>query len=124
VRPLRDSLDPVRRPLVLLLAAVPLLVAGCGDANPADPGVTPASESMPACGDVWVEGQTLPKDYQGCTDDKGVLQVSEIKKCTSADGEFTTYGDGFFAMLGEKISQGTASETYQQAYATCFGTDW
>jgi len=114
----------VRRPLVLFLSAAPLLLAGCGDANPADPGVTPASDSLSACSDIWVEGQTLPKDYRGCTDDDGVLQVSEIKKCTSADGSFTTYGDSFFAMLGQKIGQGTTSEEYQQTYATCFGAAW
>lgn len=115
----------MRRWFPLLLVSVPLLLAGCGGgSNPADTGVTPASDSLPGCAEVWVVGERLPDDYEGCVDAEGTLQVSEIKDCTSAEGRFTTFGDNLFAMLGEEIHRDTGSLEYRQIYGTCFGTDW
>jgi hypothetical protein len=108
------------RPL-LVLPVLLLALAGCADAVE----VTPKSESMPACADVWVGGDRLPADYEGCVDEDGVLQVSEIKQCTSADGSFTTYDGSYFALLGGTISDaGTSSQEYDALHAQCFGSDW
>ncbi|MFN8195605.1 MAG: hypothetical protein U0R80_15140 [Nocardioidaceae bacterium] len=111
------------RRTLLLLAAAPLVLVGCGDGG-SDEKASPASESMPACASVWVEGKTLPADYAGCVDADGVLQVSEIKECSSTDGSFTTFGKEFFAYVGQPIHTGLDSQDYQQAYGICFGTDW
>jgi len=108
---------------VLATIAAALVLGGCGaDHNPADPGATPKSESLPACHQIWVKGRTLPKDYQGCVDSDGVLQVSEVKQCPSSDGALTTYHQDYFALLGQKIDRGVDSTAYQQTYAICFGT--
>ncbi len=111
------------RRTLLLLAAAPLLLSGCGDSG-SDDEVTPQSESLPACSDVWVEGKVLPDDYTGCVDEDKVLQVSEIKDCTSIDASFTTFGQEYYAVLGQQIHSDVASEDYKQAYGVCFGTDW
>lgn len=109
-------------PVLATIAAV-FVLGGCGaDHNPADPGATPKSESLPACHQIWVKGRTLPKDYQGCVDSDGVLQVSEVKQCPSSDGALTTYHQDYFALLGQKIDRGVDSTAYQQTYAICFGT--
>jgi hypothetical protein len=113
----------VRRTL-LLLAAAPLVLAGCGDSGPDDEKVTPQSESMPTCSEVWVEGKVLPADYTGCVDEGGVLQVSQIKDCSSIDGSFTTFHQDFYAVLGQQIHSDVKSQEYKQAYGVCFGTDW
>lgn len=107
-----------------VLAALTLATAltACGESSPV---VTPKSESLPDCDKVWVAGETLPDDYEGCVDAEGVLKVSEIKKCTSIDGSFTTFGAQWFAMLGGKVSDaGQTSPEYDRAYTACFGSDW
>ncbi|HQR26559.1 MAG TPA: hypothetical protein PLP61_05915 [Nocardioides sp.] len=107
------------RPLLLAPAAV-LLLAGCGQQG----SVTPLSETLPGCSEVWVDGGTLPADYRGCVGADDVLEVSEVRKCSSAEGSFVTF-DRFFALAGGPISDaGTESATYQQLYQQCFRTGW
>lgn len=108
------------------LAAGCVVLAGCGgSADPVDPGVTPLSDSLPACADVWVEGASLPEDYAGCVDDDGVLQASVSQKCTSVDGSLTTYADTYFVFQNGRVRAGGAEDpAYQQAYGVCFGAGW
>ena len=109
------------RALLVTLALAASLTA-CGESSPV---VTPKSEALPDCDSVWVAGATLPEDYEGCVDADGVLKVSEIKKCTSIDGSFTTFGAQWFAMLGGKVSDaGQTSPEYDRAYTACFGSGW
>jgi hypothetical protein len=114
---------PLPRSLLHLGVLVPValtLVSGCGD-----DGVTPRSESLPACTDVWVAGGILPADYSGCVGDDDVLEVSEIRKCSSAGGSFTTFGGTFFAILGQEISDaGPGSAEYDRLHQECFATGW
>ena len=113
----------MRRPrLLLTCVALAATLTACADSTPV---VTPKGETLPACDEVWVAGQTLPGDYEGCSDDEGVLMVSEVKKCTSIDGSFTTFGARYFAMLGGEVSDaGQTSPEYDQAYTACFGSNW
>ncbi len=122
-----DYRERMRRPLTssptLLVAGVALaaLLTGCGR----DEGPTPVSETLPACDDIWVAGETIPEDYEGCRDEDGVLQVSEIKECTKSDDRFTTFGEEFYGLLGGAIrDDGLSSPSYDELYAGCFGTDW
>lgn len=98
------------------------LLTGCGTNGPI---ATPASKSMPACSEVWVAGKTLPADYVGCVGSGGVLEASEIKKCSTAKGSFVSFDSSYFAILGGTISdRGTASTAYTAAYQHCFGQGW
>lgn len=98
------------------------LLTGCGDDGPI---ATPASKSMPDCSEVWVAGKTLPADYAGCVGSDGVLEASEIKKCSTAKGSFVSFDSDYFAILGGEISdEGTDSAAYNAAYLHCFGQGW
>jgi hypothetical protein len=117
---MRRSLTP---PSPLLVAGVALaaLLSGCGSAVLP----TPAGDTLPSCEDVWVAGGTIPEDYAACRDDDGVLQVSEVQECTSTDQRFTTFGDGFYGVLGGVVyDDGLDSPSYDELYAGCFGADW
>ena len=60
------------------------VLAGCGgDDSGEDSGQPEASgavESLPACDEVWVAGETLPDDYDGC-----VIQGNEIAVFSPGD---------------------------------------
>jgi hypothetical protein len=127
----------MRTPRLLGAVAVPLvsfaLLAGCGEetttgtaeetpspaASSAEPDATAAD--LPACGEVWVEGETLPKKYRGC------LEGGEVVKPDAVFCEFgkrlVTYGDRFWA-----VDNGPVQETagplqddrgYQRALSSC-----
>lgn len=106
-----------------------LLVAGCGD-NGSDPntgpsaaptGVVPSAsatgtpgsefltpvpkesaEALPKCSELWVVGQTLPADYEGCRTEGGIDQGARYP-CTDGNGELVGHNDQFFARLGGPI---------------------
>jgi hypothetical protein len=113
------------RPVAALgavLATAALLLGSCGAASPV---VTPKSDTLPLCDEVWVAGQTLPQDYDGCRDAEGVLVVSDIKRCTASDGKFTTFAARYYGMLGGPVKDdGQQSTGYNTAYLACFGSNW
>lgn len=110
--------------LLAVLLATPLLAA-CGAST--EP--SPASETMPACAEVWQAGETLPADYAGCVDEDGSLQVSNAQACTadtSQDGQaFATFGTSLYALTDGEIHQGAFNTpTYDELYRACFGAQW
>lgn len=97
----------------LLLA---IALTACGDKPD---GNSPSGEGdLPKCSDVWVNGETLPADYDGCANG-GTTEAAVTIDCTDG-GEFTTYDDRFFAVLGGKITEADPdSESYTEAYNAC-----
>jgi hypothetical protein len=80
-----------------LLAAVLVgSLAACGDDKP-----EPIFDRTvsPSCSDVWVVGQTLPKDYEGCMD--GDSLVVSISDSTGA----VVYDDRLKAEPGHTIEE-------------------
>lgn len=78
---------------------------------------------MPECGDIWVDGKTLPGDYEGCADDGGDLVLPALSSC--ADGsQFTSHDDRFFARLNGTIEVGPegppkAAAAYERFMSDC-----
>ena len=73
-------------------------LAGCGDDEPRKD----RPEGAPDCADVWVEGKTLPADYEGCNDGDTFVVLTTVGDCELASYE----GDEeFFANLGGTISK-------------------
>lgn len=77
----------------------------------------------PACSEVWVAGQTLPADYEGCMNG-GTLEAAASFNCEDGSSLFQ-FEDDFWAFGGQEIHEeagGAASaEAYSEAYAACNG---
>lgn len=83
---------------VPLAAAAVLLISACGD----DQQDGDESTAMPRCSDVWVEGEVLPEDYEGCRDGAAVVRP-EFVDCEREDGRLTTYRSRYVALLGSAV---------------------
>lgn len=112
------------RVAVGLVLATPGL-AGCGDDNPDDIASYPEKSSVaPDCGDVWVAGETLPADYDGCNAEDGSFnaRIEAGENCV-----LTSIVDGstvFFAEVGGTIGKAPTStlvedEAYSRALEQC-----
>jgi hypothetical protein len=89
---------------VLLLVAV---AAGCGTST----GESTSAE-LPLCSDVWVEGNTLPKNYAGCRENEQTTGVTTIATlCDGPDGDRSYYSeDDLWAIAGEPIRRSANGE--------------
>ena len=61
-----------------------------------------SADALPACSEVWVVGETLPTDYEGCRTKGGIDQGAHYA-CTDGNGELIGYDDQSFARLGGQI---------------------
>lgn len=131
-----------RAPLIAAVALVGLALTACGDEEPdaaTDPAAN-ASESAsetpsespsetsseapgPDCASVWVAGQTLPEDYQGCQDaTKGKWVQAMVYRCSSGQ-HLVTFGTTFYAARGEAVNESDVplrrNPDFQKALASC-----
>lgn len=101
------------RRLATVLVALPFLLVGCGGDDDGDAGsYADAVADLPDCSDVWVDGEKLPDDYEGCIDDDTVI-ASTASECASGDADLVTYepdGSGFFTLSDGTIIE--AGEDY------------
>lgn len=124
--------------LVLSLA----LMAGCGNDDEgagsqettsptptvaATPTPTPTGTSTdqpegPACDEVWVDGQKLPRPYRGCVDSDGAWVKTEVQHCSTGQ-RVVTFDNSFYAVVGRRIigTSGPLSDDpdYSQLLAAC-----
>jgi len=78
-----------------------LAMTACGGDGDGDEGGGSASD-QPDCESVWVEGELLPEDYDGCKEPEDVVADSKTTDC--ADGStIATWDDRFYATLGEEV---------------------
>lgn len=118
------------------LAAATLCVAlvGCGggDTDPdilvEDPAATtspeaasePPASGLPACSEIWVAGQDLPKKYAGCDEDG--TEVSADEQMCSYGLPIVTYADTYYAVPGAVVNEVPAlssSQQYERALQNC-----
>lgn len=116
------------RTRLAVIAALALTATGCSGDDNGDtaegsqgaPAPATAMSEYPACEDVWVDGETLPEDYEGC-DNGGTIEAAASIECDSGSGVFVTYQDQFHALLGGEITEAaSSSEEYAAAYEECF----
>ena len=75
------------------------------------------STDGPRCSDVWVEGHTLPKHYQGC--DGADADPLRVTTCgTETSGRFVEFG-GFDAVAGHTIHKGQARHRLREFLEDC-----
>jgi hypothetical protein len=132
----------------VLLAVALSALAGCGGAteqaqDPAPAGSTtespsedpeeseepekpeksePATEvpaDAPDCQDVWADGKTLPRFYQGCVDDAGAYVERDAVGCSSGQ-RLAVFDDAFWGVLGGTIyaAQGSLDDDREYRAAT------
>ena len=130
----------MRIALLGLLLALSLTACGGDDSEPESasdstseaqpsetPSETPTEEAtedeepaMAACEDLWVLGEKLPEDYDGCMRPDDSMEAPVVYDCDSGTGKFTGYDDKFYALLGGKIGDATNEAEYGAAYDECF----
>ncbi len=82
--------------------------------TPTEPG------ALPACSEVWIDGQDLPEDYTACTSEGETLKP--VKRACGYGAKFLEQDGRFYAMLGNPITDAgdlETSEQYQQLLETC-----
>lgn len=106
---------------LLALLLVGALLAGCGDdsttaadgAGGASPSPEQESSSAPAqtktqtpgpqCGEVWIEGETLPGGYRSCYD--GETEVEPESRPCSFGKPLLTHEGRFWSVRGGRIAE-------------------
>lgn len=111
------------------VAALVAVLAACGtetDGSGADePTSTPtASETsdtgLPACSEIWVDGQDLPLDYEAC-EEGGEVVKPETWTC-GFGRPMVTHADRFYAMPGNRVNDVgdlATSAQYKRAKRAC-----
>lgn len=107
-----------------------LTLGGCGTARDtsSDPTPEPTESTSPAptlreplCADVWVDGQALPKDYEGCSTEDGWVEA-DARHCESGQ-VLVTFDDRFYAAKGFRVNDVggslSASAKYHHAVSSC-----
>ena len=84
---------------LLAVAALTVTLTACSHGEQAKPSPKPegASDALPVCAEVWVAGQQLTSDYEGCMDGDVLEAV-----VTTGDGT-VYYDDRFMAQPGAVI---------------------
>lgn len=95
------------------VAAMVLALAGCGGEKSSDTAAPKASglvETLPSCAKVWVTGETLGKDYDGCVIKGNQVHVFSPGKCPSG-AEYTDY-DRYYTVVGEAVQESASGDVY------------
>lgn len=84
----------------------------------------PPQPELPACGQVWEPGATLPQDYDGCLL-RGEEPVQEVYECDD-DRRLVVIDDRRFAFTGGEVVEPEDSplqdgEAFSSAYSECIG---
>lgn len=117
----------------LAVAVALVVLSGCGDdggatatddptVSPTTDPVTPSEPPFPdACEDIWVDGQTLPARYRGCTGADGAGVKADKYHC-SYGMPIVVYGGRFYAVAGKMINEVedlASSSSFRQALRAC-----
>lgn len=98
---------------LVVAAVLAMAAAGCGGSG--DDGGQPKAdglvENSPPCDEVWVAGETLPEDYDGC-----LIQGNEVAVFSPADcpsgAQYATYADQFYAVPGDTIEESSSGDIF------------
>ncbi|WP_114422227.1 hypothetical protein [Nocardioides houyundeii] len=131
---------------ILLAAVLAVLLTGCGedssdtasDDSASTPGTSvsssPSPEGTPTesteeeatpegplCEEVWVDGQVLPRRYQGCLDGTKWREAF-VYPCSSGQN-LVTFGRTFYAAKGERVVESATplakNPQFQSALSAC-----
>lgn len=106
-------------PLILVLA-----FAGCSDSDDGGgDGGSKDEAGTPACSEVWVIGETLPENYEGCMEGNNLTAVTgyECKDGGSLYALEKGGEDAMFGVTGQTIGDSTDEKAYGETYDACLG---
>lgn len=109
--------------IALGLSALVLSFVGAGCANETESvedGPSGRNDELVECSEVWVDGEPIEADYQGCLlDGEPVLPNREV--CENED-QLVTFEDEYYAILGEEVVEAsTDSAEYAAVVQECSG---
>jgi len=102
-------------------AALAIALSGCGGDEPEaeQPEASGLVETLPGCDEVWVAGETLPGDYDGCVIEGNQVKVFSPGSCPSG-AEYASYQDTFYAVPGETIEESASGDIFSDPEFTKF----
>jgi hypothetical protein len=124
----------MKNAIAAILLAATVVACGGGDEEPTTPSTseTPsetAAAELPECSEVWVDGKTIPADYEGCVRGGETVEAN-AKPCGDGPEEFVQYQYvedeityPFVAILGEKVIEYVDDENapYAKLFDKCDG---
>lgn len=114
-----------------------VLTACAGDDSDADrtsqppgapaeaPSQTEGGGGLPSCANVWVPGETLAADYNGCELANGTTYPAVGIPCKDGSGRLFAFdqqgsdADEFFALSGDEIQESADAQAYASAFSAC-----
>lgn len=99
----------------MLLASL-LIFTACGDGDASGT----STSGTPECSEVWVAGQTLPENYEGCTNGD---EIEAAFSYDCEDGTSLFANDDFWVRTpGEIVAMdGEDDPAYSKAFDDCKG---
>lgn len=109
--------------IALGLSVLVLSFAGAGCSNETESvedGPAGRNDELVDCAEVWVDGEPIEADYQGCLlDGEPVLPNREV--CEN-DDQLVTFEDEYYAILGEEVVEASRdSAEYAAVLQECSG---
>lgn len=119
----------------ILACLLGLWLGGCGDTVDEPSQAAESSESTgttedpsekpvpdgPACEEIWVDDQNLPRSYRGCVDD-GAWVAADTRRCSSGQ-VLVSHADRYYGAKGAVVNDvGEPLEEnrqYQRALRSC-----
>jgi hypothetical protein len=110
------------RPSITSLLLSAMFLVSCGDDGAGTKKDSSDQKGPPACGDIWIAGETLSRDYTSCEATDGEVIEAEPTPCTRNEGVFVDYRNELAAIAGGAIVEaGSESPAYRATYNACFG---
>lgn len=100
------------RCVVAFVALIALAACGGGGSDSGGDDFQGSIDAMGKCSDVWVDGETLPKGYEGCVREDGDIEAGVSFECEDGSSIYTyePSGSGFYTEANGTIVE--AGEDY------------
>jgi len=82
----------------------------------------PAPPGTPDCTEVWQEGASIPRSYQGCAEQSGGYVERDVLGCSSGQ-RMVRFADRYYGVLGGTVSEAARGldedRDYREAVRSC-----
>ncbi len=85
------------------------------DAEPEGEPTSEVPENAPDCQQVWAEGSSIPRTYQGCVDDAGAYVERDAVGCSSGQ-RLVVFDDAYWGFPGGTVFEAKGSLDQDREY--------